>query len=163
MDVFDHFAPATDSPSGLWGYYPLTGCKTIKGFTGTFFRLTCTGDNGEEISATCDNRYREHLRPYLDLLVKSQEGTSTEAPVVPLFHGDDGRWRFSWLGAQHDYPELHPHRTADSGTPSSPEGVATRLQVSVSQDLADRFKMRARANGMTHTDLLLELIRGSVT
>lgn len=169
MDVFDRFT-APDASQTIWGYYPLKACKTIKGFTGTFYRLTCSDDTGQEIIATCDEKHREHLRPYLELLVMSEDGTShTESPATPLFQGRDGGWRFSWLGAEHDHPELElaerarTPTTPSPSTHSAPEDGATRLQVSVSRDLAHRFKGAAAARGTSHTDLLLQLIRSTVT
>lgn len=161
MDVFERFIPVAADTSTSWEYFQLEQAESINGPTGLYFQLICQSqDGGSELHATCDNRYREHLRPYLELLVKSREGVSTEAPCVPLFLGKDGRWRFSWIGAEKDYPELR-----DRNRPTSPpeRDGATRLQVSVSHDLANRFKAAAFERGMTHTDLLLRLVRDSVT
>lgn len=138
--------------------------KTVQGLTGTFYRLTCLSNDGStEIHATCDEKYREHLRPYLDLLVKSKEGLATETPVVPVFQGDDTKWRFSWIGAEKDYPEVKERARQNGATPTTNGAGVTRLQVNVNTTLANRFKKAALERGMAHTDLLLQLIRDTVT
>lgn len=160
MDVFERFIPVAADTAPSWEYFQLEQVESINGPTGLYFQLICQSQDGSgEIHATCDNRYREHLRPYLELLVQSREGVSTEGPVVPLFLGKDSRWRFSWIGAEKDYPELRPRTAA----PLPERDGATRLQVSVSHDLAHRFKAAAFERGMTHTDFLLRLVRDSVT
>lgn len=168
MDVFEHFSPTNAEKGVTWQYYPLTDCQTINGSTGTFYKLSCTGNDGEaEVIATCDGKYKEHLRPYLELLHGYKEDPiSVETPVVPVFHGDDGRWRFSWYGAERDYPDTKRLREQKEA-PSPPNGktavTATRLQVSVSSKLATEFKTAALRRGMSHTDLLLQLVRDTVT
>ena len=161
-DVFEQFTSAESTTSCQW--LQLQDMKPIKALTGTFYRLTCLADDGAtEIQATCDEKWREHLRPYIDLLVKSRDGHSTETPVVPVFRGDDGKWRFAWRGAERDYAHLKD-RGPTSSTTKSPSGTeVTRLQVSVTAAMAERFKIVAQERGLAHTELLLQLIRDTVT
>lgn len=162
-DVFQEFQGASD-PSSDWEYLQFTDMKTRQGPSGTYYRLTCLKDDGgPEIHATCDGRYREHLRPYLDLLLKSRNGLCTERPVVPLFEGDDGKWRLSTRAAEQDYPEVRNAKHVETQEAPVPEGSATRLQVSVSRDIAVRFKRIAAEHGMAHTDYLLQLINATLT
>lgn len=59
-----------------------------------------------ELTATAEPGHFSHLLPYIDLLEQSRCDLSFEPPVIPVTQGSDGRWRFSHLMAEIDYPEL---------------------------------------------------------
>lgn len=157
VDVFDQFPV---EPEGGPKYHRLVKFAQVDGPNGRYYRLTCQDDGEPEITATCDEAHREHLRPFLDLLVKSEQGLDCEMPLVPLFQGRDGKFRFSTFAAERDYPEIKDHR--DISAPSNGSGV-TRLQVSCPTSLATEFKKVALNRNMAHTDLLLKLVRDTVT
>lgn len=165
LDVFDLFAEDHDQPKPPdWRYIPLHALNVVKGQFGRFARLTCLADEpGQEFSATCDAKYFEHLRPYAELLSEHQRTPGlVEHPVIPVFLGDDGKWRFSWRGAEHDYPQLRKSLVAPNrvtGTPDRPY----RLQVTVSPELAQQFKQTAASKGLTHNEYLLDLVRKNVS
>ena len=165
MDIFDLLAEEHDQPKPPdWRYLPLEGISVVKGQFGRFARLSCAVDEaGPELCATCDAKYFDHLRPYAELLAEHKRTPSfVERPVIPAFLGDDGKWRFSWRGAEKDYPELcrsfeAPQRV--TGSPNRPY----RLQVTVTPELAQQFKQAAASKGLTHNEYLLDLVRKTVS
>ena len=123
MDVFDLFAEDHDQPKPPdWRYLPLQALNVVKGQFGRFARLTCVGDNEcEDLSATCDAKYFDHLRPYADLLAEYQRNPkAVEHPVIPVLLGEDGQWRFSWQGAENDYPQLRKSLVAPTMSQGAP-------------------------------------------
>ena len=140
-------------------YLPLTHVEPCSGIHGRYVKLVCVDADDLPIEATADQKHFRLLEPYVEELRKARSETPGEYPVVPVFKGNDGRWRFSWLAAQKDHPHL-ANPEADA-----PENVdrAFRLQVSVPGTLAYRFKRVAAQRGIPHTDLLLTLIREAVS
>lgn len=140
-------------------YLPLTDAVPLTGPHGRFVKLVCIDDAELPIEATADQRHFPLLEPYISELRRARQDSDMDWPVVPLFQGHDGKWRFSWHAARRDMPEL-----AASPEPE-PELLdrAYRMQVSIPCTLAERFKATAAAKGMRHTDLLLALIRGAAT
>ena len=168
MDIFDLLeldSPKTH-PNLDCAYYQLVSASRVEGPSGVYCRLVCSDcDLGQEIVATADERYFEQLRPFLTILRDSNlDHLGVEPPVIPLFQGRDGKWRFSHLAAERDYPEStqlpevvapQPDQTLDERP--------YRLQITVTRSLAARFKKAAAEQGLKHSDLLLQLIRGATT
>lgn len=162
-DLFTEVAP----PSIECLYLPLTDACPCESAHGRYIKLYCLDADDLPIEATADNRHFHLLEPYIDLLRKHRQNYAQwEQPVIPIFKGDDAKWRFSWRAAARDYPELAvseltppPAYTIDPVMAAR----AFRLQVSVPGSLAEAFKAHAAQRGMRHTDLLLTMIRNAVT
>lgn len=154
-DLFRETTPETSDCV----YLPLTDAIPLSGPHGRFVKLVCIDDNDLPLEATADQRHFQLLEPYINELRRSRQESDMDWPVIPLFQGHDGKWRFSWLAARRDRPEL-----AAPPEPA-PEILdrAYRMQVSIPGTLAERFKAAAAAKGMRHTDLLLSLIRAAAT
>ena len=76
---------------------------------GRFILLVCIDDDDLPIEATADAQHFNLLEPYIDILRQQRQSPeNVTPPVIPVYRGLDGRWRFSWLAACQDYPELAP-------------------------------------------------------
>lgn len=162
-DLFNEVPPAP--PSCL--YLTLTDAVPLSGPHGRYIKLVCLDTEDLPIEATADSRYFHLLEPYIEVLRQFRRGLNDDAlPMVPVFKGEDGKWRFSWLAAGRDFPERVKSESAPAPTYTpdpSMAGRAFRMQVSVPGALAEQFKQHAAQRGCTHTDLLLTLIREAVT
>lgn len=151
-------------------FLPLVDASAHEGFFGPYLKLYCQDDGDLPIEIVVDARYFPYLEPYIDILRSHREEPETTAPPeVPLYRNTENQWRFSWKAAHRDYPTLTP-ASPESDTPTSlpepaaiPADRAYRMQVSVPGELANRFRRRAAAQGLRHTDLLLTLIRDAVS
>lgn len=146
-------------------YLLLSDATPCHGIHGPYIKLYCFDDTDLPIEATADAKHFHLLEPYIEILRKARQSPGDFADTtIPVFKGDDGRWRFSWLAASRDYPDrVEPTPSPQTYVPDpAMEGRAFRMQVSVPGTLAERFKALAAQRGMRHTDLLLSLIRDAV-
>lgn len=143
-------------------YLTLSDVTAHTGPYGRYLRLHCLDTEGLPVDAIADERYFPLAEPYVQELRDSRNGEASDPPVIPVFLGNDRRWRFSWHAARRDNPAI-PY--PGPATPASPEhdDRAFRMQVSVPGTLANRFKATAASRGMAHTELLLTLIREAVS
>lgn len=163
-DLFEEAPPSIPSCT----YMTLEDAIPCEGVHGRYIKLVCVDGEGLPVQASADARYFDLLEPYIELLRQARDPESvTTNPVIPVFFGEDHKWRFSWLAAARDYPERAPALPSPGQpTPSTPADLsdtAYRLQTSVPAELAHRFKQAALARGLTHTQFLTALIRSAVT
>lgn len=143
-------------------YLPLTDVIPCVGIHGRYVKLVCMDGDDLPIEATADQRHFHLLEPYVEELRDYRNaGEGAEYPVIPLFKGNDNRWRFSWHAASRDNPSAAPSDPTIAPENDTPDR-AFRMQVSVPSSLAQRFKVAAQRRGLTHTDLLLSLIHQTV-
>lgn len=163
--IDDLFIEVPPSVSCL--YLTLTDACPGESAHGRYIKLYCLDADDLPIEAMADHRHFHLLEPYIDLLRQHRQAPlQSDQPVIPVFKGDDGRWRFSWRAATRDYPELASAEPAASPAYTPDSAMASRafrLQVSVPGSLAEAFKAHAAQRGMRHTDLLLTMIQHAVT
>lgn len=144
--------------SGSSRYVRLLDITPAVGPYGRYVRLLCEEDDGSTFEATADETQFPYLEPYYNLLRQSRQSEAVEGPVVPVFLDLSNTWRFSWLSARKDYPEVI------SPTIQPPEDDRPfRLQITVSRSLASAFDQAAAARGFSRGDYLLHLVRSSLT
>jgi hypothetical protein len=167
MSAIDDLFTEVPPPPCSNYYLPLSDAIPCQGPHGLYIKLYCLDADELPIEATADARHFHLLEPYIDALRQQrQDYLGVETPVVPVFQGEDNKWRFSWISASREHPELVKPETPalEPYTPDPEmEGRAYRMQVSVPGSLAERFKAHAAQRGMRHTDLLLTLIRSALT
>lgn len=158
MSSLDQLFQETPESTSDFDYAQLTGVRPCNGIHGRFVKLLCLDEEGIPIEATADQRHFHLLEPYFNELRVKSKDPDADWPVVPLFKGNDGRWRFSWHTAARDNPNL-----ALQNQPTDISRGVYRMQVSVPGDLAARFKQTAQSRGLSHTDFLMSLILDAVT
>lgn len=164
MSVFDRFRTESGQDSAPdWTFYPFSQASVVDGRHGTFAKLLCHIDDGEDVVATCDHKNFDLLAPYLEELEKwlaLDDAVRPDPPVIPIFFGSKNQvWKFSELGARR---ALSGQKIPQSATTRERHPTADlspfRLQITVTKDLARRFEAAASFHRLTRSQYLLNII-----
>lgn len=144
MNLIDALPTAPHLEEGL--FFNIESAVKCNGSTGVYARLSGTNPNDELDVITVDAKHFELLNAYL---TQADDGTITGS--IPVFVGNNGKWRFSTL--------------ATAPTPadnSEAESDYRLLRVSFPPEVARKVREKAARTKLSANDLVRSYVKAAL-